>query len=1137
MKHVYPPEEERLYKKRLQNVYQINYVTIQEYYDELKLNVDILRSITKMKDSEVKTLFNESFYNGLGKYTFGRVIELEFADFEDCFQYLQTIETKVKVRSKEMNESRNITNQKQQGTTFHHSMTFRNTGTKFCKLHKQCNHSTEECYNKYDKDFYKKNNITHNKNEQNYLIKERVNNPSRTAMLGKINDRDVELRLDCGASRSFIRKDTVIKLGLILKEATEITTVFGNGHTEHTNQSVDLEIRLESINVSILESLYVLERLPEDILLGNDFLFNNEIVLDYKNRVILVQNKPIAMIGRENIHPDEMDKILYERVLCIEEEEEMLLDKKVKEVLTEYIKENDNFTKIKMEAVKLFIDEKIKDHALTPHHYSVPLKYQQGARDEIKRLIKADIIEEHRIPYASPSLLIEKKNKELRLVVDYRKVNEFIKDEISTIPKVFESLYKVSTNRIFSKIDLKNGFNQIVLDESSRDITSFTLFGQQYRYKRVPFGIKSGPKLFQKTINTILNGIDNCSVYIDDIIIYGKNVEEHNKILLQVLERLKKYEVKINFDKSKFLTRKMEILGNIIENGMIKIDMTSIEKLINSDFKTDSKKDIQKIIGTITWYRNFIPDVSRKIISITRLLQNDSKEKWGEEQTKALQEIKEEIKNKAQLSLPDFTKKFRLQCDASDQGMGAVLFQDHGVISYYSKKFNSIEQNYSIVEKEMFAMLKALEFYRTLIQGYTIEIETDSRNCIFENKAISKRTERWKLIFNEFDLTIKNIKGKDNNIADTLSRCFLIKDSEKTDFFVEIEDLLETEENGIKKNKGKMIVKESKRYEFVRRAHEHSIHAGMTTVYYNINQMYHIRNIKEIIETVLKTCEKCLRCKKASRRGFPKYKITSTKLMDTICSDIFGPFEVSEYDRSSQCYKEKGYLLTITDVYSRFTRVFFLEHVTTKELIKRFNTWFTKHGKPRILICDNGKQYASREFDVFLKKNKINKIATPMYHPASNGISERLNQTVAEVLRMYKHNDIKEVIRLMTRRLNTNYHRGIQEQPIAIVQGYSEYNMSTEIGNHKPKIEKTIQKNEKSNPKNATKLADTVNCGDLVLIKNFNGGKLDDLFIGPFEVEKIGLRRLWYKIKDKKEWIHWQDIRFTKKIKNNFCFD
>ncbi|KAG0440342.1 Retrovirus-related Pol polyprotein from transposon 17.6 [Dictyocoela muelleri] len=145
-----------------------------------------------------------------------------------------------------------------------------------------------------------------------------------------------------------------------------------------------------------------------------------------------------------------------------------------------------------------------------------------------------------------------------------------MKDEVSLIPKIYENLFKISQSKVFSKIDLKNGFSQIKLAESSRDITSLTIFRLQYRYKRISFGTKSRPKIFQRTINKILDGIENCIIYIDDIIIYGLTDNEHNVILIKVLERLMKYEVKINFEKSEFMTSKIEILGNIIENGKIK---------------------------------------------------------------------------------------------------------------------------------------------------------------------------------------------------------------------------------------------------------------------------------------------------------------------------------------------------------------------------------------------------------------------------------------------------------------------------------------------------------------------------------------------------------------------------------------
>lgn len=392
-----------------------------------------------------------------------------------------------------------------------------------------------------------------------------------------------------------------------------------------------------------------------------------------------------------------------------------------------------------------------------------------------------------------------------------------------------------------------------------------------------------------------------------------------------MLDRLKEYEVKINFEKSEFSVDRVEILGHMIEDGELKVITKSLEKIMFVEDKVPSKKEVQGILGVINWYRTFIPDVSRRIESISRLLAKDCKEVWGDEQTKALESIKKDISEKAHLKLPDCTKVFRLQCDASDQGIGAVLFQDHGVIGYYSKKFSNAEKNYTIVEKEMFGIIKTLDFFRTLIQGYSILIETDSRNCTFVNKQISKRTERWKLLLNEFDFTLKNIPGEQNNVADRLSRCFLVKTVEKKLTLKEmISKNLEKMGNEFKRNENnKFIVKEDQKYEFVKKIHEFSVHAGMSCMYYNITPHYYFKRLKKTIKEVVRNCETCLRNKKNKARKTVNYHITSKRLGEVLCSDIFGPFELEEYGKPSHINGNRGFFLTITDVFSRITNIDF----------------------------------------------------------------------------------------------------------------------------------------------------------------------------------------------------------------------
>ncbi|KAG0440354.1 Retrovirus-related Pol polyprotein from transposon [Dictyocoela muelleri] len=181
------------------------------------------------------------------------------------------------------------------------------------------------------------------------------------------------------------------------------------------------------------------------------------------------------MLGNRKIPNDELDKILYQKILQITDIKS-IENTESESILKDYVSENETFTHIKIDPVNLYIDKKINDQKIKIKYYAVPIKYEERAKYEIERLLKADIIEENRSPYASPSFLIEKKNRELRLVVDYRIVNNYIKDDISLIPKIFENLYKIEKSKFFTKIDLKNGFNQIKIDENSRNITSFTIF-------------------------------------------------------------------------------------------------------------------------------------------------------------------------------------------------------------------------------------------------------------------------------------------------------------------------------------------------------------------------------------------------------------------------------------------------------------------------------------------------------------------------------------------------------------------------------------------------------------------------------------------------------------------------------------
>jgi hypothetical protein len=228
-------------------------------------------------------------------------------------------------------------------------------------------------------------------------------------------------------------------------------------------------------------------------------------------------------------------------------------------------------------------------------------------KEEIKRLRTEDMIEELDSLTVNPAFFILKENLKVRSVVDYREINQYIFDEICMIPKMLENLDILGENVVFSQLDLRNGFNQIPLDESSRDLTAFVLMNRQFRYKRVPFGLNQGPKLFQKVITQILGNVENCLVYIDDIVVFAKDREQHDRILQEVLIRLRKWNVELNLEKSDFFLPEANMLGFKVSIIRIELDLKHLDNKIFEQ-KITTKKHLQKLIGVLNWHKPFIKD-------------------------------------------------------------------------------------------------------------------------------------------------------------------------------------------------------------------------------------------------------------------------------------------------------------------------------------------------------------------------------------------------------------------------------------------------------------------------------------------------------------------------------------------------
>lgn len=411
--------------------------------------------------------------------------------------------------------------------------------------------------------------------------------------------------------------------------------------------------------------------------------------------------------------------------------------------------------------------------------YRFPKVHEEEVTRQIGEMLHQDIIQPSFSPYNSPIWVVPKKldnsgEQKWRVVVDYRKLNEITVDDKFPIPNV-ESLFdKLGRSQYFSTIDLAKGFHQILVDEKDRMKTAFSTPQGHFEFKRMPFGLKNAPATFQRMINYVLQEFINkiCVVYLDDILIFSTSIQEHVEAINNIFNKLREFNLKIQIDKCKFFAKSTEYLGHVLTRDGIKPNEKKIEVIRNIHLPK-TPKQIKSFLGITGYYRKFIKDYAKVAQPMTKYLKKNNKLNLEDPLYKdSFQKLKELITSYPILRYPDFKKKFELVTDASDFAIGAVLQQDGHPICFSSRTLNSHECNYSITEKELLAIVWSTKYFRPYLYGTKFSIKTDHQPLIWLNslKEPSAKLQRWKIKLNEYDFDIKHIKGKENKVADFLSR-------------------------------------------------------------------------------------------------------------------------------------------------------------------------------------------------------------------------------------------------------------------------------------------------------------------------------------------------------------------------------
>lgn len=414
--------------------------------------------------------------------------------------------------------------------------------------------------------------------------------------------------------------------------------------------------------------------------------------------------------------------------------------------------------------------------------YRYPYCHKDEVQKQICKMLEEGIIRPSHSPWSSPIWVVPKKKdasgkQKWRLVVDYRKLNNKTIDDKYPIPNITEILDKLGRCQYFTTLDLASGFHQIEMDSKDIAKTAFTVENGHYEFVRMPFGLKNAPATFQRVMDNVLRDLSGkiCLVYMDDIIVFSTSLQEHICNLKMVFETLQKYNLKIQLDKSEFLCKEVAFLGHVVTPDGVKPNPDKIKTIQNWPLPKN-ETELRGFLGTLGYYRRFIKDFARIIKPLTNRLRKNEKIQHDKEFVETFEKCKQLLTSSLILQYPDFSQPFVLTTDASNFALGAVLSQ--GIIgkdrpvAFASRTLTKTEENYSTIEKELLAIVWACKYFRPYLFGRKFTLYTDHKplSYVFNLKDPSSKLVRWRLALEEFDYEPKYREGKQNVVADALSR-------------------------------------------------------------------------------------------------------------------------------------------------------------------------------------------------------------------------------------------------------------------------------------------------------------------------------------------------------------------------------
>ena len=416
-------------------------------------------------------------------------------------------------------------------------------------------------------------------------------------------------------------------------------------------------------------------------------------------------------------------------------------------------------------------------HPIRQKPYRSALSQKETIEKHISTMLDADIIRESASPWASPVVIVPKKDGSLRFCIDYRRLNSATRKNCYPLPNIDDIFASLGGAKFFSCLDLKSGYWQIAVHENDKPKTAFVSHQGLYEFNVMPFGLTNAPAVFQELMNNVLKGIRNkfAMAYIDDILVYSETYEDHIRHLSEVFLRLEKANLKLKASKCEFLKDKVHYLGHVISQNGIEPNPDKVAS-IKTMAPPTNVRGVRSFLGAVGYYMKFIPQFAQIARPLVLLTKKNNRFVWGADCQSSFETLKGKLASSSILTFPEPSLPYKLYTDASQYAVGAVLTQDRAegekVIQYVSHKVNAGQQKWPTIEREAYAIIHAVKKLRHYLYGSDFTIFTDHKplKSVFTAEMKNTRVQRWAIQLEEYSPRIEYKPGKLNMVADLMSR-------------------------------------------------------------------------------------------------------------------------------------------------------------------------------------------------------------------------------------------------------------------------------------------------------------------------------------------------------------------------------